>query len=204
MVTRAVVNLAPRVQLYLKGTPPPRVELGALALVQIPRDSGESAVFGDGSHPTTHLCAGALDLLCRQRQPHAVLDVGTGTGVLARIARARGAAWVVGTDIDPAAVACAQAHAALDSHPHAIHFGDQAPDHWGACFDLVVANILLSPLMELAARLGRAMVPEGVLLLSGITRPETPALRLAYQRVGMRVRSESHLEGWALLRLEHS
>ncbi len=203
MVTRAVVNLAPRVQLYLRGTPPPCVGLGALALAQIPQRPGESRVFGDGSHPTTRLCAGALDLLCRQRQPRAVLDVGTGTGVLARIARARGAALVVGTDIDAAALACARAHAALDSHPVAIGFGDEAPDHWGARFDLVVANILRSPLIELAACLCRAVGPTGVLLLSGITRPETPALRVAYEQAGMRVRSESHLEEWALLRLEH-
>ncbi len=202
MVTRAVVNLAPRVQLYLRGTPPPCVERGALALAQIPRGPGECAVFGDGSHPTTHLCAAALDLLCRLRQPRAVLDVGTGTGVLARIARARGADFVVGTDIDSSALACAGAHAALDSHPLAIQFGDQPPDHWGARFDLVVANILRSPLMELATCLSRAVAPEGVLLLSGITRPETPALRVACEQTGMRVRSESHLEEWALLRLE--
>lgn len=204
MVTRALAfDLAPRVRLYLTGATPWCAEPGVLALAQLPRSPGDSPVFGDGSHPTTRLCAGALDLLCRQRQPHAVLDVGTGTGVLARIARARGASFVVGTDIDPAALACAGAHADLDSHPVAIRFGSQAPDHWGACFDVVVANILRAPLMELAAALSRAVAPAGVLLLSGITRPETPALRVSYERAGMKVRSESHQEEWALLRLEH-
>lgn len=204
MVTRAMAfNLAPRVLLYVNGAAPSCAEPGVLTLERLPQSPIGSPVFGDGSHPTTRLCAGALDLLCRQRQPRAVLDVGTGTGVLARIARARGASFVVGTDIDPAALNCAGAHADLDTYPVAIHFGAQAPDHWGACFDLVVANILGPPLMELAGALSRAVAPAGVLLLSGITRPETPALRVSYERLGMKVRSESHLQEWALLRLEH-
>jgi len=173
-----------------------------LALPQFPQRS--SAVFGDGSHPTTRLCAGALDLLCRQHPQQAALDVGTGTGVLARIARARGAAFVVATDIDPAALACARAHSELDAHPVDIHFGDEAPDHWGARFDLVIANILGPPLQELAVALSRAVSPSGVLLLSGFTPLETPALRVAYRNAGMIVRSESHLGDWALLRLEHA
>lgn len=195
-------NLAPRVLMYPQGSQPPSAETGALALAHIPQPSREGAVFGDGSHPTTRLCAGALDLLCRQHPPQAVLDVGTGTGVLARIARARGAAFVAATDIDPVALACARAHSQLDAHPVAIHFGAEAPDHWGDRFDIVIANILGHPLQELAVALSRAVAPAGVLLLSGFTPLETPALRVAYQRAGMIVRSESHLHDWALLRLE--
>jgi ribosomal protein L11 methyltransferase len=174
-----------------------------LALARIARPSLAGAVFGDGSHPTTRLCAGALDLLCRQHPPQTVLDVGTGTGVLARIARARGAAFVAGTDIDPVALACARAHSDLDAHPVAIHFGDEAPDHWGARFDLVIANILARPLQDLAAAVSRAVATSGVLLLGGFTRVEAPALRVAYRSAGMIVLSESHLQEWALLRLEH-
>lgn len=189
------------------------------------------AVFGDGSHPTTRLCAVAVDLLCRQRPGLAVLDVGTGTGILARIARARGASFVVGTDIDPSAIACAQAHAELDesgspggtatglacaggaagtgvrdpvigSRPaiDTIHFGGEAPDHWGAWFDLVVANILEAPLHGLASALCRALKPGGVLLISGFTRPQAPALRLAYETAGLKSAAEFTLEGWVLLK----
>jgi ribosomal protein L11 methyltransferase len=197
------LNLAPRVLTYPQGSRPPGPEPGVLALAQIPRSSSEAAVFGDGSHPTTRLCAGALDLLCRQHAPRAALDVGTGTGVLARIARARGAAFVAATDLDPVALACARAHAELDAHPLAIHFGAEAPDHWGARFDVVIANILGPPLQQLAAALSRAVSPSGVLLLSGFTPLETPALRVSYRSAGMTVRSEAHLHDWALLRLEH-
>ena len=193
-----VVNLAPGIVLHPYGSVPPAVEPGGLALAQFPRP----AAFGDGTHPTTRLCAGALDLLCRQRQPGAVLDVGTGTGVLARIARARGAAFVAGTDIDPEALACARDHAQLDSAAVPIHFGQEAPDHWGARFGLVVANILEDPLRDLAAALSRALAPKGVLLISGFTRPQAPSLRVLCQKAGVTVVSESHLEEWALLRLE--
>jgi len=167
-------------------------------------------VFGDGSHPTTRLCAAAVDLLCRQRPGMAVLDVGTGTGILARIARARGATFVAATDIDPAAVACAKAHAEMDfldwhgaatgTRQFNIHFGADAPDHWGARFDLIVANILEAPLRSLAPALCRALLPGGVLLISGFTRPQVPALRLVYETAGLQSAGDFSLDEWVLLK----
>ena len=79
----------------------------------------------------------------------AVLDVGTGTGVLARIARARGATFVVGTDIDADALAAAAANSALDAHAVEIALSAEAPDYWDARFDVIVANILEEPLRGL-------------------------------------------------------
>jgi ribosomal protein L11 methyltransferase len=145
------------------------------------------------------LCAGVVDFLCRQRRPSAVLDVGTGTGLLARIARARGAALVVATDIDPIARSSARRHSELDVHPVEIRISQEAPDHWGAKFDLVVANILQEPLQQLAPALGRSLRSGGVLLLSGFTRAQAPVLHVLYERVGLTYRGESHLEDWALL-----
>jgi ribosomal protein L11 methyltransferase len=176
------------------------VEEGWLALAQLPQKEG--AVFGDGSHPTTCLCAAVLDSLCRRRKPDAVLDVGTGTGVLARIARARGARFVVGTDIDPLALASANAHSRLDGHALEIHVSPEAPDYWGARFDLAVANILEAPLRELAPALHRALVPGGALLLSGFTRPQVPAVRVHYEKTGFSFAGESHLDEWVLLLFE--
>lgn len=196
------IKLAPRVILYPFGSAPPAVEPGWLALAQLPRRAGDEPVFGDGSHATTRLCAGALDLLCRQRRPRAVLDVGTGTGVLARIARARGAHFIAATDIDSAALACARAHANLDAHPVAIHFDRVAADHWGTRFDLVIANVLEAPLSTLATSLGGALLPQGVLLVSGFLRAQAPVLRLRYQQVGLKLVGESCLQEWALLRFE--
>jgi ribosomal protein L11 methyltransferase len=197
-----VVALAPRIKLYSLGSPAPPVADDWLALPRLAERGGDAFVFGDGSHPTTRLCAGVLDVLCRQRQPEAVLDVGTGTGVLARVARARGATFVVGTDIDAAALVSAEAHACLDDHPVRIELAIAPPDHWGTRFDLVVANILAEPLRDLASALRRALRPGGVLLLSGFTRPQTPTLRVLYESLGLTFVTESHLDDWALLRFD--
>jgi len=192
-------NIAPRVMVYPRGALAPSVEPGWVALPLLPQESGCPVVFGDGSHATTRLCAAAVDLLCRQRQPGAVLDVGTGSGVLARIARARGARFIVGTDIDPAALASARAHAVLDGSEVDIHFSADRPDHWGARFDLVVANILEAPLRSLARALADALRPDGVLLLSGFTRMQMPALRLVYENLGLIYVRHSGLDEWTLL-----
>jgi ribosomal protein L11 methyltransferase len=173
------------------------LEPGGLALAQ-----QKSAAFGDGSHPTTRLCAAVVDQLCRQRRPAAVLDVGTGTGVLARIARARGAMLVAGTDIDADALVSAAANSALDADAAAIVFGADAPDSWGARFDLIVANVLEGPLRELAPALGRALAPHGVLAISGFMRPQGPMLRVCYEREGMRFVGDARLEGWVVLLFE--
>lgn len=196
------VSLAPRIKLFSLGSPAPLVAADWLALPTLAERAGDAFVFGDGSHPTTRLCAGAVDLLCRQRRPEAVLDVGTGTGVLARIARARGATFVVGTDIDPDALASADAHSRLDDHLVHIELSTAFPDHWGPRFDVVVANILAEPLRDLATALQRALRPGGILLLSGFTRPQTPSLRVLYESLGLTFVTESHLEDWALLRFD--
>jgi ribosomal protein L11 methyltransferase len=192
------IDLAPRIRMYPSGVQAPEAEEGWLSLPQL--HTGFGAVFGDGSHPTTRLCAGVLDVLCRQRRPESVLDVGTGTGVLARIARARGARFVVGTDIDPLALACAKAHSELDAHEVPIHFSSEAPDRWGARFELIVANILEAPLKELAPALRGGLHPAGTLIVSGFTRPQVPAIRVLYERAGLELAGEAHLEEWALLR----
>lgn len=154
------VRLSPGVWLYPAGRPPPE----GVAGLTLPQQPGRA--FGDGSHPTTRLCAGAVDFLCRRHPLDGVLDVGTGTGVLARIARARGARFVVATDVDPLALAEARANVKLEAGEE-ILVVDAPPDSWGSRFQLVVANILEGPLVELAPALKRALVPEGLLLLSG-------------------------------------
>ena len=194
-----MLRISPRVFLYEVGSRPPELPEGGIALPQL-----SSAAFGDGTHPTTRLCAGAVDLLVRQRGGPSVLDVGTGTGVLARIARIRGAGRVVATDIDPHAFAATQVNSELDSHAVEILVSDAKPDHWGPCFDLVVANILEGPLRELAPSLVAALAPGGVLLLSGFTPLQIPVLRVIFEGLGLRCMSEAVQEGWALLMFRRS
>jgi ribosomal protein L11 methyltransferase len=106
---------------------------------------------------------------------------------------------VVGTDIDPDALACAAAHADLDGLAHPIHFTTDSPDTLGERFDLVVANILESPLHELVPALRAALRSGGRLLLSGITRPQIPALRVACEKAGLDSQGDAHRDGWAII-----
>jgi ribosomal protein L11 methyltransferase len=129
-----------------------------------------------------------------------MLDVGTGTGILARIARARGVREIMATDIDVTALARARVNAALDRSAAQIHFGEEPPDHWGARFDLVVANILEEPLRQLAPAVVRALRPGATLLLSGFMRPQVPGLCAAYERTGLIRHPQAQLEDWVLLR----
>lgn len=183
--------LAPGLWLHPADEPPRE---GGLWLPILP-----TRAFGDGSHPTTRACARAVDLLCRQRRPAALLDVGTGTGLLARIARARGVADVVATDIDPLALDAAREHIALDTSATSITVDDRSPDSWGPRFDLVVANILKEPLHALAPPLAGALSPGGTLLLSGFTPVQAPAMTVRYEAVGLSATSHSTLDGWSLL-----
>ncbi len=109
---------------------------------------------------------------------------------------------MVGTDIDRDALASGTTNSALDAHAVAIAFSADPPDHWGARFDLIVANILEGPLRELAAALGRALAPYGVLAISGFTRAQGPALRVHFERAGVHLVGESHFDEWALLVFE--
>lgn len=183
-------------QVWLQGDEPPRLAgIHGLVLRQLP-----SRAFGDGTHPTTRLCAGAVDLLCRTRRPTAFLDVGTGTGVLARIARARGVTEVVGTDIDPPALDAARANAALDGAPTDLALVDEPPDAWGPRFELVVANILEPILVDLAPSLARALAPGGDLLISGFTPVQAPRLRARFEATMLlRCGASYALEGWTMM-----
>jgi ribosomal protein L11 methyltransferase len=193
--------LAPQVLLY-SGDPPEHTAPGPVYLRELPASGKGHRVFGDGSHPTTRLCAGALDLMCRQKEPRSVLDVGTGTGILARVARARGASFIVATDIDPRALEWAKEQCALDESPVPIELSLGAPDSWGSSFELVVANILEGPLVDLAPQIVTALKPGGTLLLSGFTPLQVPRLRASYEKQALRFISEARLDEWSLLRLE--
>jgi ribosomal protein L11 methyltransferase len=131
-----------------------------------------------------------------------MLDVGTGTGILARIARKRGVSDVAGTDIDPLALKAALENAALDAESMPIELTDQSPDAFHRPFDLVVANILEEPLKALASSIVRALSTDGTLLMSGFTALQIPSLQLAYEALGLKVVSQSSLEGWQLLQLK--
>lgn len=169
-------------------------------LAEVVLDPGMA--FGTGTHPTTSLCLAALSDLLGARPGAAVLDVGTGSGLLAIGARKLGAGRVVGNDNDPVAVDVARENAERNGAALELTV-DPLPAIRGP-FDVVVANILANTLVELAPRIAAQLAPGGVVLLSGILGPQEDEVRAAYRARGLApVPGGDRREGeWSLLALE--
>ncbi|HYV44585.1 MAG TPA: 50S ribosomal protein L11 methyltransferase [Myxococcaceae bacterium] len=138
--------------------------------------------FGTGDHPTTSLCLETVDLFLRDNPAASVLDVGTGTGVLAIAARKLGAGRVVGLDNDPTSVELARENAALNRAEN-VELSGKTLEQVEGTFDLVVANILANTLVELAP----LIVPKvaGRLSLSGVLQHQRGEVEAAYRAQGL-------------------
>jgi ribosomal protein L11 methyltransferase len=139
--------------------------------------------FGTGDHPTTRLCLAAIDDFLREHPGASVLDVGTGTGVLALAARKLGAGHTVGVDNDTTSVGLAKENALLNAVEGVTLTLDALEDVAGR-FDLVVANILANTLVELAPAL--AAHASGRLVLAGVLLPQRAEVAHALEACGLR------------------
>ncbi len=150
--------------------------------------------FGTGLHPTTRLCLALMEdeLQAGQR----MLDVGTGSGVLAIAGLRLGAAEVLGVDIDPGAIEIARANAALNGLAPELAAGGIEAAGDGPPYDLVVANILVGILVELAPRLAERCRPGGRLIVSGILDTQAEQLRAALEPAGFRWRADRAEGDW--------
>jgi ribosomal protein L11 methyltransferase len=160
------------------------------------------AAFGTGHHGTTVGCLAAFDQLLKARRFRRVLDVGTGTGLLAIAAARTGSGLVRGTDIDPVSVRIARENARLNraGAPFVTADGLAHPAiAAGAPYDLVFANILARPLIRLAHPIGRALAPGGRAILSGLLRTQEREVRAAYLAQGFALERRLHRDAWATL-----
>ncbi len=139
--------------------------------------------FGTGSHPTTSLCLSALSDLLAGRSGASVLDVGTGSGLLAIAARKLGAGRVRGNDNDPVAVEVARENAARNGVE--VELSAEPLARIDGRYDLVVANILANTLVELAPDVAAHLAPGGVAVVSGILGPQEDEVRAAYAAAGL-------------------
>jgi ribosomal protein L11 methyltransferase len=141
--------------------------------------------FGTGDHPTTLLCLQAVDEFLASRPGSSVLDVGTGTGVLAFAARRLGAGRTVGIDTDAHSVELAKEGALENGLQPGVdlELSDAALDQVDGTFDLVLANILANTLVALAPALAKRVA--GRLVLAGVLVPQAELVSRAFVAEGL-------------------
>lgn len=188
---------------------PPWDETRAPARAEVVIEPGRA--FGTGHHGSTEGCLALLDNLASAwsagaSPPARILDVGTGTGILAIAAVALGAARVRCIDVDPDAVAAARHNAELNRCAHRLDIalgGLDALDA-GSAFDLVFANLLTHTHLELSAEYRRVVAPGGALILGGMLAGEGAQVADALAPGGFTRQGHLALEGWASLLLRRT
>jgi len=156
-----------------------------------------SLAFGTGQHATTSGCLAALDRLEREGAPFSnIADIGTGTGLLAFAALALWPeAKCIATDVDATAIDIARDNAAINGVRLGMQAGQlllaeadgmDAPMLAArAPFDLITANILAGPLIELAPDFGKSLAPGGTVILAGLLDTQADAVIAAYEKLGL-------------------
>jgi ribosomal protein L11 methyltransferase len=148
--------------------------------------------FGTGTHPTTRMCLRWI--AARSLGQHRVLDYGCGSGILAIGAARMGATDVSAVDIDPAAVTATD----LNAHANHVSLHSGLPDQASGLYDVVLANILATPLKVLAPLLCAHVAAGGHLVLAGILSRQATELQEAYSP-WLRLTVDDEQEGWVLM-----
>jgi ribosomal protein L11 methyltransferase len=160
--------------------------------------------FGTGHHGTTRGCLLLLDEVLKARRPKRVLDLGTGTGVLAIAAAKARHRFVLASDIDPLSVRVARDNSRLNGTGNLVQTipatGFSAPqfaEH--GPFDLVLANILANPLRQMATSMARHLAPSALVILSGLLPHQAQGVIAAYRARGLVLKRHLQIEGWSSL-----
>jgi ribosomal protein L11 methyltransferase len=164
--------------------------------------------FGTGLHPTTRLCLAALETLADEGLMATgtakggaarIIDVGCGSGILAIAAGKLGAGELLGVDTDPIAVEATAANARLNGQTRKIRVRQGSVPSGEGPFDLVLANLIASLLVMLAAPLRAELKPGGRILASGIFRDREGDVRAAFEAAGLRLARRWAEEDWVAL-----
>ena len=162
--------------------------------------------FGTGQHGSTEGCLVLLEKAVAARVPDGVLDIGTGTGILAVAAVKLGVSRVFAIDVDPDAIRAARDNAALNGCAGRIHMGLGGPEELpgAAAFDLLLANLLTQAHLALAPHYARLVAAGGAVVLGGMLPGEERQVALALRPMGLALETTLETDGWAsaLLRRE--
>ena len=204
-VAKSLEGLAPVIAggFYVYGSHETAPVPGGLTAMKI--DAAQA--FGTGHHETTTGCLEAIDRVLKRRKPRHMLDVGTGTGVLAIALAKRTRTPVIASDIDPVSVTTTIENASQNgvgklivaleatgvNHPAIVQ---------NAPYDLIVANILAGPLTALAPAIGRIAQRGATIILSGILEHQARGVINAYARQGMILNQKLQRKDWTTLILE--
>jgi ribosomal protein L11 methyltransferase len=165
--------------------------------------------FGTGHHGTTRGCLLLLDHVLKAGRPRRMLDLGTGTGVLAISAAKALHGEVLASDIDPLSVRVARDNARLNGTGDRVEtiratgfsapqFGKRGP------FDLVLANILANPLRQMATPMVRHLAPSALVILSGLLPHQAQGVIAAYRARGLVPLRHLRIEGWSSLLMRYA
>ncbi len=153
--------------------------------------------FGTGSHATTQLCLEAIERICAECTPATMLDMGAGSGILAIAAAKLGITQVLAMDNDPDAVQACRKNAGINNVSIESWLRDSPPNRK---FDLVVANILARPLIDMASKLAKCVGKH--LVLSGLLREQVGDVANAYIEAGLTIVRTDTQEEWAAVELK--
>jgi len=170
-------------------------------LLAIEIDAGQA--FGTAHHATTRGCLIALDDVLKRSRPRSILDIGTGTGILAIAAAKALKRPAMASDNDPLAVEIARDNARKNGAASLMQLleatGFAHDKLRSAVADLVLANLLKRALYELAPMLARHIVPRGRAILSGLTSDQVRGTEAHYRAHGFILEKRIILDGWATL-----
>jgi ribosomal protein L11 methyltransferase len=180
---------------------------GAAAANDFAIEIEAALAFGTGHHGSTRGCLFMLDAVARRRRPAAILDLGTGSGVLAIAAAKLFKRTIRAGDLDPVCVKTALAnakrnHVASFVRPVLAQGAAHPVLRQGGPYDLVLANILARPLRHLAPQIARLTAPRAEIILSGLIAPDVPGVVGAYQRQGMALARRLAVDGWVTLLMQ--
>jgi ribosomal protein L11 methyltransferase len=157
------------------------------------------SAFGTGYHWSTRLCLEFLEVVLAENSAVDVLDMGTGSGILAIAAHKLGVRSIVAVDNDPVAVKVARENLALNGVSAAVELADKPP---ARSFGLVTANLIASLLIEMASDLYGALEPTGRLICGGIIKEREAETVDGLTRVGLRLLDVKRQEEWVSLLLQ--